>query len=80
MVEAIAYGTTVIATESGAAGLDTDSCGPKLVIVQNNDWSQFAKAITEQVSVSAITPPQYYSHYYWGTVIKTLLQALNKPA
>ena len=42
MVEAIAYGATVIATETGATGIEKRVCGNKLVIVPDNDWKGFA--------------------------------------
>ena len=78
MVEAIGFGTTVIATENGATGLDTDLCGRKLIIVKDHDWKTFAKAVIEQSNVEQETPPQYYSYYYYPNVVKTAMNALNK--
>lgn len=70
MVESIAFGTTVIATESGAAGIERDACGKKLVVVPDNDWQGFAAAVTAHANDSNLTPDSYYQTYYWGEVVK----------
>ena len=73
MVEAIAFGTTVVSTESGAAGIVKNVCGEKLIVIKNNDWDGFAKAIIDNVDNAAITPQEYYNNYFYGTVIKRLI-------
>jgi polysaccharide biosynthesis protein PslH len=76
MVEAIAYGTTVIATETGASGIDVSVCGNKLIIVPNNDWGVFSKAILDNATSDSKTPRQYYYHYYWENITKNLVLQL----
>lgn len=73
MVEAIAFGTTVITTETGAAGIHRSICGKKLVVVPDNDWDGFARAIVQYASNNDETPPAYYDYYYWGSIVKKLL-------
>ncbi len=70
MVEAIGYGATVVSTQTGAVGIEKNSCGEKLAIVADNDWANFARVIEEQCSSSyQQTPAAYYQHYYWGNII-----------
>jgi polysaccharide biosynthesis protein PslH len=76
MVEAVAFGTTVIATKTGAAGINVLICGNKLVIVADNDWTEFSKAILENTTNIKTTPHQYYDHYYWGNITKSLVTQL----
>ncbi|HEY2722538.1 MAG TPA: glycosyltransferase family 4 protein [Chitinophagaceae bacterium] len=72
MVEAIAFGTTVITTETGAMGIHRDICGGKLVVVADNDWQSFVKAIVDKSNKEEITPPSYYEYYYWGSIVKKI--------
>jgi len=73
MVESIAFGTTVIATETAAMGIRREVCGNKLIVVADNDWTGFAKAIVENADKDEITPPSYYQHYYWGRIVRNLI-------
>ena len=77
MIEAIALGTTVISTVSGAAGIDKSVCGDKLVTVADNDWSNFVKAIVELSDTASPTPEVYYKTYYWGNIIRNILPNLS---
>ena len=76
MVEAIAYGATVIATETGATGILKDVCGDKLVIVADDDWEGVAKAIIEKNTSSIPTPQEYYNYYFYGNIIKRLIEVV----
>lgn len=81
MVEAIAFGTTVVATETGAQGIDRSVCGDKLVVTSGNDWNGFAGSIISNADKITMTPPGYYGYYYWENVIKNLITSLtNQPA
>jgi len=73
MVEAIAFGTTVVATETGAIGLDEAVAGNKLDVVKDNDWTGFAEAIIKNAVSESATPPSYYSKYYWGNIIEKIV-------
>jgi glycosyltransferase involved in cell wall biosynthesis len=74
LVESIAFGTTVITTTSGALGVRKEVCGEKLRIVADGDWKGFAQAVINAPAQNAITPASYYEHYFWGNIVKTLLQ------
>ena len=77
MVEAIGVGTTVIATETGAAGINKNICGNKLIIVQDKDWKKFAEAIIENSTNTSITPQEYYNNYYWKNIVQNALTFIN---
>ena len=74
MVESIAFGTTVITTETGAAGIHKDICGHKLVAVPDNKWNDFAASVIAHVDKNEITPPSYYQYYYWGNIVKKVMR------
>jgi glycosyltransferase involved in cell wall biosynthesis len=73
MVEAIAFGTTVITTETGAMGIHRDICGKKLIVVTDSKWKDFAEAIIKNADNTEITPSSYYDYYYWGSIVKKIL-------
>jgi polysaccharide biosynthesis protein PslH len=76
MVEAIAYGATVIATETGATGIKREVCGEKLKTVADNDWTAFAKAVIDQRDQQAPTPAGYYEYYYWKRLARRIASSL----
>ena len=76
MVKAIAFGSTVIATETGATGIKKEVCGNKLVTVPDNDWSGFAKAIIDNRDNQSPTPAAYYDYYDWGKVARRIASVL----
>jgi glycosyltransferase involved in cell wall biosynthesis len=75
MVEAIAFGTTVVATETGATGIDRAVCGNKLVVVADNEWNAFAKAIIAENSANS-TPDDYYKKYSWESIAKNIVASV----
>lgn len=77
MVEAIAYGTTVISTENGASGIKRDICGEKLIIVNDNQWSDFANSIEKNINLETRTPVTFYNEYYWEKIISRLLISIK---
>jgi polysaccharide biosynthesis protein PslH len=80
MVEAIAYGATVIATETGASGIERSVCGEKLIIVPDNDWQGFSRSIIDHPNSDKETPEEYYHHYYWGHILQKAIARVNSVA
>ena len=76
MVEAIAYGATVVSTESGAIGILREVCGNKLITVADNDWDEFSRAIINNAGKISITPQEYYNYYFYGNIVKRLIEVL----
>jgi len=76
MVEAIAFGTTVIATETAATGILAKACGEKLVMITDNDWEAFANAIIDNSNSATPTPQEYYNYYNWENIVKNAIGSL----
>ena len=76
MVEALAFGTTVVSTETGAAGIMREYCGDKLIVVPDNSWSTFANAVVENAGKQQVTPPEFYNYYNWSSITRNLLASL----
>lgn len=77
MIEAIAFGTTVVSTETGAVGVEPSVTGEKLVLVKDDDWNAFADAILHNVSRTIDTPPEYYQHYHWQQIAKSVIRQIG---
>lgn len=70
MVEAIAYGATVISTQTGATGMELDFCDGKLKIVPDNHWKEFSDLILNEKASTPATPAVFYDHYYWENILR----------
>lgn len=70
MIEALGFNTNVVATETGATGVDRSICGNKITIVADNDWQSFANAVSESTNQNSSTPESFYQTYYWGNIVK----------
>lgn len=73
MVEAIAYGATVVATETGATGIMKDICADKLILVADDDWLRFAKVVIENTADLTPTPKEYYDYYFYGNIVNRII-------
>ncbi len=76
MVESIAFGTTVVATATGAAGMEQAVCGEKLKVVPDDDWGALAQAIFSHIHDATITPESFYNIYYWENIIQRIRTSL----
>ena len=77
MVEAIAYGTTVISTATGASGIKIDICGDKLIVVRDNDWTNFTSSIQKAMDFKSKTSALFYDEYFWESIISRLLISMK---
>lgn len=78
MIEAIAIGTSVIATESGAKGVNKAVCGEKLMVVPDYDFEAFANAIIKlKNNLNHPTPLSFYETYYWENAIKPVVELIK---
>lgn len=78
VLEAIAAGTTVVSTTSGAAGIEKSASGEKLVVVPDNDWKQFAEAVIVASKQTTSTPVEFYENYHWEKIITKLVHNLSE--
>lgn len=76
MVEALAFGATVVATETGATGMHRASCGSKLVVVPDNNWTAFAGAILQNRHNYDPTPEVFYDKYSWKKVARRIAESI----
>jgi hypothetical protein len=67
VVEALGYDLSVISTETGAIGIPVDITGGKLLIVPDNDFSQFASQIIF-LDTNKTIPSVFFKHFYWGNI------------
>jgi glycosyltransferase involved in cell wall biosynthesis len=72
IVESIAFGTSVVTTETGAMGIVKNVCGNKLIVVPDNNWSAFASTVIGNANQQEVTPPSYYQYYFWGNIVKRI--------
>lgn len=78
IIEAIAMGTPVISTATGAVGVDRAACGDKLVLVSDDNFGAFADAIVELAGQpTADTPAAFYQTYYWNNAIQPVVELLR---
>lgn len=76
MIEAIACGTTVVSTKTGATGMEANVCDGKLLIVADHDWDAFTVTINTHCETRIATPSLYYDFYYWRNIIGKLIPSL----
>jgi glycosyltransferase involved in cell wall biosynthesis len=72
MIEALGLNTTVVATATGAIGVNKLVCGDKLKIVSDNDWVSFANEVIDAASTESTIPAAFYQTYYWGNIIQQI--------
>jgi polysaccharide biosynthesis protein PslH len=72
MIEALGMNTAVVATETGATGVNKQVCGDKLKIVSDNDWAAFADEVLEAAVTDTNIPTTFYQTYYWGNIIQQI--------
>jgi len=74
VVEAIACGTSVVSTATGAIGIELSVTGKKLSIVNNNDWNRFAEAVLKTADEQIDTPQEYYKYYNWQHIAEQVIK------
>lgn len=74
VIEAIALGTTVISSRTGAKGIDAKACGEKLIIAEDEDNQAFVESIIKlyQQNVKEV-PTAFYQIYSWKNNIQRML-------
>lgn len=80
IIEAIALGTTVVSTHTGAKGVDFEACGEKLARTDDEDYDSFAATIVAfQKGGGKNTPASFYEIYNWEKIINRLIPIPPKP-
>lgn len=78
IIEAIAWGTTVVSTETGAKGVERHSCKDKLLVAEDENWEQLAALLHQALgSASLPTPDSFYETYHWARAIQPFVAILQ---
>ena len=77
MVEAIGFGTTVIATETGATGIRADLAKTKLIVINDDQWHLYADNIVQAAQQLEVTPQEFYQYYFYRNVISKALKQIT---
>jgi polysaccharide biosynthesis protein PslH len=76
MIEALGLNTSVVATETGATGVDKSVCGEKLKVVKDGDWTEFVNEIMKTSTSITTTPERFYYRYNWKAIVQQSLSHL----
>jgi len=76
VVEALAYGKTVVSTTIGAAGLEPTACGDNLLLAADHNWEQFTDNIIKAIEKPSQTPAAFFDKYYWGNIAGDVLSTI----
>lgn len=79
IIEALAVGTSVVSSQTGAIGVEAAACGNKLVQVGDSDYAAFSEAIIRILEEDyQVTPATFYQLYAWPKAIQGALPSLKK--
>jgi glycosyltransferase involved in cell wall biosynthesis len=79
LVEAIAHNCTVVSFEGGAAGIEKEVCGEKLLTVPDHDHEKFATLIKiNSGKEQPFTPAAFYETYYWANIATKAAVVIDK--
>jgi glycosyltransferase involved in cell wall biosynthesis len=79
MIEALGLNTTVVSTETGAAGVTREACGEKLIVVKDNDWKQFVEAVLKAAAnKNTVIPEAFYKQFSWKGIIEKALKFIQQ--
>jgi polysaccharide biosynthesis protein PslH len=77
MIEALGLNTTVVSTETGAAGVAKEVCGEKLIVVPDNDWPGFAAAVLKAINSNLTIPDAFYREFSWKGVAGKVMDIIH---
>lgn len=79
MIEALGLNTTVVSTETGAAGVSRAVCGDKLLVVKDNDWKAFTEAVIKAaLNKTTNIPDAFYKQFSWKGIIEKVLKFIEQ--
>jgi polysaccharide biosynthesis protein PslH len=78
LIEAIAHGTTVVSSIDGANGFDEEVAPHKIVKCTDDNVEEMCSAILDVLAKPyEATPESYYAHYYWDTIMQSIVTRLK---
>jgi polysaccharide biosynthesis protein PslH len=79
LIEAIAYGTTVVSSTDGAIGFVEATAPDKIIICTDDDAQEMCNAVLKVLqSTYKPTPQSFYDYYNWNTNAQKAIQAMQQ--
>lgn len=80
VMEALSWGTTVVSTEEGAAGIDRTNCANKLILSPNGNWEEFARTLKAALpTANQYVDQAFYDQYHWKSVMGKVAEQVFPP-
>lgn len=76
VVEALGFNKNVVSTQTGAIGISVENSFPKLTIVNDNDWVNFADKIIQVADNKEIITNKFFENYTWKANAKIMIEHL----
>lgn len=76
VIEALGFNKNVVSTQTGAIGISIENSVPKLTIVNDNDWVDFAKKIIQVCNNKEIITNKFFENYTWKATAKIMIEHL----
>jgi glycosyltransferase involved in cell wall biosynthesis len=73
----LARNQRVISTHNGALGIDKNVCGDNLIVVDDNNWDDFANAVVQYINQPKHIPDAFYKMYSWSNIVNNLVKKLQ---
>ena len=67
LVEALGNNLSSVTTRNGAVGIDAAITKDKMIIVEDEDWENFAAQIMQSKNESEISS-EFFQQFYWGNI------------
>ena len=77
LVEALGYNMNVVTTASGAIGVPLTLTGGKMMIVEDDNWTNFSEAVIKS-NVESDIPNAFFDNFYWGKIAEKAADILKK--
>lgn len=79
IIDAIAEGQTVIATQKSCQGLSPDAFQQQLIVIEDYDWDGFARAMVQlDLTKSPQTPASFYTRFHWDHIVQESILSLPR--
>jgi hypothetical protein len=77
IVEALGYNVSLVTTKSGAIGISKEITESKMIVVDDNNWNEFANAILA-INLTKNIPESFFRHFYWGNIAEKAAVAIKQ--
>ena len=67
----------LVTTKSGAIGISKEITESKIILVDDNNWDAFAKAIFA-INLTKSIPESFFNHFYWGKIAEKAYNAIKE--